>query len=109
MVIFTVRAFTSICLWDDVGDVTVRHKGKMEDVGGLVLACQWVKNLTVNPDLYVLPFGVTHLKQTHTRLHRSLSEKSTLWETKEKCFHAALCVREVISCSTKREKGSYVP
>lgn len=63
-----MRALTSICLWDDVGDVTVGHKGKMEDVGGLVLACQWVKNLTVNSDLDVLPFAVTHLKhkQTHT-------------------------------------------
>lgn len=55
--------FTSICLWDDVGDVTVGHKGIMEDVGSLVLACQRVKNLTVNSDLDVLPFGVTHLNK----------------------------------------------
>lgn len=61
---------TSICLRDDVWDVTVRHKGKMENVGGLVLARQWVKNLTVNSDLDVLPFCVTHLKhkQTHTHI-----------------------------------------
>lgn len=57
--------FTSIRLWDDVGDVTVGHEGIMEDVGSLVLACQRVKNLTVNSDLDVLPFGVTHLKK-HT-------------------------------------------
>lgn len=55
--------FTSVGLWDDVGDVPVGHKGVMEDVGGLVLACQRVKNLTVNSDLDVLPFGVTHLKE----------------------------------------------
>lgn len=67
MVVFTVRAFTSIRLRDDVGDVPVRHKGKMEDVGGLVLACQRVENLTVNSDLDELPFGVTHLKSRQTQ------------------------------------------
>lgn len=59
--------FTSIRLWDDAGDVTVGHKGIMEDVGSLVLACQRVKNLTVNSDLDVLPFGVTHLEKKQTQ------------------------------------------
>lgn len=67
--ILIVFAFTSVSLWDDVGDITVRHKGKMEDVGGLVLACQRVKNLTVNSDLDVHPLGVTHLKQRRARTH----------------------------------------
>lgn len=61
------RVFTSIRLWDDVGDVTVRHEGKMEDVGGAVLAGQRVEDLAVNSDLDVLPFCVAHLKHTHTR------------------------------------------
>lgn len=94
------HAFTSICLRDDAGDVAVGYEGEMEDVGGLVLACQRVKNLTVNSDLDVLPFCVTHLKHKHTHTSSQFLRNWNLCahankETKEQSLHAALRVREV--------------
>lgn len=57
-----VRALTSIRVGDDVGDVPVRDKGEVEDVGGVVLAGQRVEHLAVNSDLDVFPLRVTHLQ-----------------------------------------------
>lgn len=58
------RCLTSICIWDDVEDLTVRNEGEVEDVGGVVLAGQRVEHLAVNSDLDVLPLCVTHLNNT---------------------------------------------
>lgn len=63
---------TSICVRDDVEDVAVTDEGEVEDVGGVVLAGQRVKHLSVNSDLDVVPLCVTHLK-THT--HKSSSSR----------------------------------
>lgn len=55
-------ALTSIRVGDDVGDVAVRDKGEVEDIGGVVLAGQRVEHLAVNSDLDVFPLCVTHLQ-----------------------------------------------
>ena len=65
---------TSICVGNDVGDVSVWSEGEVEDVGGVVLAWQRVEHLAVNSDLDVLPLRVTHLKHTH-KTHARLTSQ----------------------------------
>lgn len=60
-----VCVFTSICLWHNVWDVTIRDEGEVEYVGGVVLAGQGVKDLAVNSHLDVVLLCVTHLTHKH--------------------------------------------
>lgn len=101
-----VCGLTSICLWDNVGDIAVRGKGEVEHVGGAVLAGQRVKHLAVNSDLDVLPLCVAHLKTQMILVlipSENTTQTSTCWslctqpnrETTEKCCNAAVCVQRM--------------
>jgi hypothetical protein len=57
-----LRGHTAVALWHYVGNVFVCDEGEVEDISGVVLPGQWVKNLCMNSDLDVLSLCVTHLE-----------------------------------------------
>lgn len=57
-----LRGHTAVALWHYVGDVFVCDEGEVEDVSGVVMPGQGVKDLCMNSDLNVVPLCVTHLE-----------------------------------------------